>query len=247
MFHTGSAHGIHPSELSPPERHPGGLPPGRTHLPFCPPVFPSPKRWAGPDRPRFLGICPFESPWRPGGGLIRQPLDAPLGLSLSGLVIGDLGRAFARTPLTRFTGLKIARLPAGVPEYRSASDPPLLLTMPKHPAWRGSPHRLLAPARSRTFRRKTRRDMSSPRIASCITADHPMLLSEPFRPTAVAGIGLRCRAFATSSRRPSGLRKTIGLCNSLAHRTTWLRSDLPGYEFTSHRVVHYCRPPDALE
>ena len=27
------------------------------------------------------------------------------------------------------------------------------------------------------------------------------------------------------SRRPSGLRKTIGLCNSLAHRTTWLRSD----------------------
>ena len=26
---------------------------------------------------------------------------------------------------------------------------------------------------------------------------------------------------------PSGLRKTIGLCNSLAHRTTWLRSDLP--------------------
>ena len=29
-----------------------------------------------------------------------------------------------------------------------------------------------------------------------------------------------------ASRRPSGLRKTIGLCNSLAHRTTWLRSDL---------------------
>ncbi len=27
------------------------------------------------------------------------------------------------------------------------------------------------------------------------------------------------------SRRPSGLRKTMGLTNSLAHRTTWLRSD----------------------
>ncbi len=27
------------------------------------------------------------------------------------------------------------------------------------------------------------------------------------------------------SRRPSGLRKTIQLCTSLAHRTTWLRSD----------------------
>ncbi len=28
------------------------------------------------------------------------------------------------------------------------------------------------------------------------------------------------------SRRPSGLRKTKLVCNSLAHRTTWLRSDL---------------------
>ncbi len=28
-----------------------------------------------------------------------------------------------------------------------------------------------------------------------------------------------------SSRRPSGLRKTIFIFNSLAHRTTWLRSD----------------------
>ncbi len=31
---------------------------------------------------------------------------------------------------------------------------------------------------------------------------------------------------AAASRRPSGLRKTISSHNSLAHRTTWLRSDL---------------------
>ena len=31
---------------------------------------------------------------------------------------------------------------------------------------------------------------------------------------------------AVTSRRPSGLRKTIRAPNSLAHRTTWLRSDL---------------------
>ncbi len=31
---------------------------------------------------------------------------------------------------------------------------------------------------------------------------------------------------ANLSRRPSGLRKTIVGLNSLAHRTTWLRSDL---------------------
>ena len=32
---------------------------------------------------------------------------------------------------------------------------------------------------------------------------------------------------AVPSRRPSGLRKTTITLNSLAHRTTWLRSDLP--------------------
>ncbi len=36
-------------------------------------------------------------------------------------------------------------------------------------------------------------------------------------PTAVCG--------TEESRRPSGLRKTNVLANSLAHRTTWLRSD----------------------
>jgi hypothetical protein len=38
--------------------------------------------------------------------------------------------------------------------------------------------------------------MDSPRIVSHIAADHPMLFSEPLRPTAVARTGLRCRAFA---------------------------------------------------
>ncbi|MDF3178136.1 hypothetical protein P3C30_13045, partial [Mesorhizobium sp. P17.1] len=32
-----------------------------------------------------------------------------------------------------------------------------------------------------------------------------------------------------TSRRPSGLRKTIHVSNSLAHRTTWLRSDFNFY------------------
>ena len=36
------------------------------------------------------------------------------------------------------------------------------------------------------------------------------------------------KALAYSSRRPSGLRKTTITLNSLAHRTTWLRSDLCG-------------------
>jgi hypothetical protein len=91
---------------------------------------------------------------------------------------------------------RLLTLPAGAPEYRSAFDPPLRLLVPRHPSRRGSPHRLCAPAQSRTFRRETYRDMGSPDTASCIAVDRPMLLSEPLRPTAVAGIGLRCRAFA---------------------------------------------------
>jgi hypothetical protein len=53
------------------------------------------------------------------------------------------------------------------------------------------------PARSQAFKWRTHRDMGSPRTASCITADRPMLFGEPRHPTAVAGTGLRCRAFAT--------------------------------------------------
>ena len=61
------------------------------------------------DEPRFLGLDPFESPWRPGRGLICQPLDAPLGLCLPGPATGNLVRTFAQTPLTRFAGPTIAR------------------------------------------------------------------------------------------------------------------------------------------
>jgi hypothetical protein len=60
-------------------------------------------------RPRFLGLDPFESPWRSSGGLIRRPLDAPLGLSLPGLAIEGLARTFTRAPLARFADLTITR------------------------------------------------------------------------------------------------------------------------------------------
>ena len=41
------------------------------------------------------------------------------------------------------------------------------------------------------------------------------------------------------SRRPSGLRKTRVSYNSLAHRTTWLRSDFPSRPGSRRRA----RPP----
>ena len=60
-------------------------------------------------KPQFLGLDSSESPWRHDGGLVRQPLDAPLGLGLPGPITGNLVRAFTRTPLTRSAGPTIAR------------------------------------------------------------------------------------------------------------------------------------------
>ena len=50
------------------------------------------------------------------------------------------------------------------------------------------------------------------------------LLPPPERPAREGGRGGRPGG-ARESRRPSGLRKTKPQGNSLAHRTTWLRSD----------------------
>jgi hypothetical protein len=132
-----------------------------------------------------------------------------LGFSLPGLAIGNLARAFAQTPLTRFAGLTIAR-PAPAPQ--SFDRPPTRLcdewcrnTAPR----RGSPHRLLAPVKSRAFRQSVHRDMCSPCTVSYITADQPMLFGEPLRPTAAARTHLRCRAFATSSSPNEELRTLV--------------------------------------
>jgi hypothetical protein len=90
LFHTGSARGIHPSELSPPERYPGYYHPDEPTYRFAYRCSRRGKRWAGPNRLRFLGFHPFESPWQAGKGLVRRPLDAPMGFSLAGSAIGSL-------------------------------------------------------------------------------------------------------------------------------------------------------------
>jgi len=131
------------------------LPPRSPHLPFRLSVLPSRKRWAGPDRLRFLGFHPFESPWRPGKGLVCQPLDAPLGFTLPGSTFGSLVQAFTRTPLTHFANRTIARLASRCPRVSislrpASSAAPCRNTV----SGRGHPHRVLAPCRSQTFRRE---------------------------------------------------------------------------------------------
>ena len=165
----------------------------RIDPPTVPPASsPAAEAVGRPGGPQFLGLHPSESPWRPSGGLARQPLDAPLGLCLPGLVTGDLARAFTRTPLARFAGSAITRRTHRRLRVSISLRPASPVTMPKHPAWRGNPHRLLAPARSRSFGRKARRDMGSPCTVLHIAANQPVRFDEPTRPTAVAGTGLRC-------------------------------------------------------
>ncbi len=55
---------------------------------------------------------------------------------------------------------------------------------------------------------------------TCTVCGHSYVADE------TAALDHKFGEWKSKSRRPSGLRKTIQLCNSLAHRTTWLRSDL---------------------
>ena len=145
LFHTGSAHGIRPSELSPPERYPprfrGDEPTCRFSRRYSRPVAGKGR----PNGPRLLGFHPSGSPWLPDGGLARRRLDAPLGFTLLGSPGRGLARAFTRAPPTRFAGRTRWVKPAGVPEYRS------VLAWPGPIGWRtnrprrttlsGFPHR----------------------------------------------------------------------------------------------------------
>jgi len=68
------------------------FPPGGTHLPFFP-VGKHSARSGGPARRAAAsGVCPAPESLATGECLIRRPLDAPLGFSLSGCARHRLGR-----------------------------------------------------------------------------------------------------------------------------------------------------------
>jgi hypothetical protein len=74
------------------------------------------------DEPRFLGFDPSESSWQSDVCLVRRPLVAPLGLTLSGRLAKTL-TGISPSLLSRASqqGLRLA---AGASEFRSASAPP---------------------------------------------------------------------------------------------------------------------------
>jgi hypothetical protein len=119
LFRTDSAHGIDPSERSPPAECPARFRAGEPTCRFtrrC-----SLRRSDGPARRASApGFLPCGRPWRPPMGLAWRALEAPLGFALLGSSSRSLTRDFSRPPLTRFARSAFDRVPAGVSEFRSA-------------------------------------------------------------------------------------------------------------------------------
>jgi hypothetical protein len=170
LFHTGSAHGIHPSERSPPGRYPGRFRPEEPT--YCyPSDIPNPDEsgWGRRGRTQFLGFDPSRSPWRAHVCLARDPLDAPLGFGLLGLV--------AKT----FTGISPSvrshaysntfRHRHGVSAYRSASASTRPSAAANRHGLEEQPLQAFCTGRLLNIQTPPTRAMCSPRHATRITAN----------------------------------------------------------------------------
>ena len=153
---------------------------GRKHPRTVSPVgYPAAEAMGRPNGPRFPGFDPSESPWRPIAELARRPLAAPLGFTPSRVYRRKPGPDFARTPPTRFAVVSLA---AGA-RRRLGVSIGLRLAPPGAPGKPGderdSPFRVLAPERSRAFKRAAAWVIDWPCAAPCITADGPARLGRP--------------------------------------------------------------------
>jgi len=138
LFHTGGAHGIHPSELSPHGRLPPHFRGSRTHMPFLPSVIPPPKRWAGPTGRGFWALTLPRVPGRRHSVNASQA-GCSLGFRLPRVYQSRPGPGFrpnSSHALPRTTTSR--RPPAGASEYRSALAW-LLPSSRKPDAWREQP------------------------------------------------------------------------------------------------------------
>jgi hypothetical protein len=99
------------------------------------------------DKRRFLGFDPAGESLANHACLVRDPLVAPLGFSLSGLSGDDLAGDFAPAPLTRFFGLTCV----GPPAPQSLDRSSLRLIRPLARVWVGHPLRVSAPSWSCSF------------------------------------------------------------------------------------------------
>jgi len=113
------------------------------------------KRWAGPNRLRFLGFYPFESPWRPGKGLVCRSAGCSPGFCPSRVRHRKPGPDFR--PNSSHTLRESDDCSSDPPASQSLDQPPTRLTRQRCRnivAGRGDPHRVPAPCRSQTFKRE---------------------------------------------------------------------------------------------
>jgi hypothetical protein len=116
-------------------------------LTVSPAVVPDAVALGRPDRPRFLGFIPCESPWPRRMCLAPPRLDAPMGFALLGSTRRSLGRDSAQPPLSRFAKPATNRRPHRRP--RVSIDSCLALTFRRGEPRRGgqdNPCRVSAPA-----------------------------------------------------------------------------------------------------
>jgi hypothetical protein len=172
FFHTGSALGIHPSELSPLERYPSCYHSDEPTYRFtwrC-----SRRRSGGPAQQAPVpGFRPFRESLVVGRGFSPSSTGCSRGFRPS--------RVSRRPPRSGFRPNSSLALPrvrrllagaAGAPEYHSADDSPDPLDAPEGtPNGSGNPSRVPAPTRSRTLWRMSFRAICSPRAKARITAN----------------------------------------------------------------------------
>jgi hypothetical protein len=171
LFHTSSALGIRPSELSPLERYPPRFRDQWTHVPFLPPVFPPPKRRAGPTG---RGFWAFTLSRVPGS---RTGVNSPT----AGCSLGfHPSRAFRRKPCPSSHSGSSHALPETRPRDRTSAAPRSINRSPlgfdpdtRQAEYPGpsNPSRVFAPTRSRPFEQVHVRAMNSPHVAPHIAAD----------------------------------------------------------------------------
>jgi hypothetical protein len=102
LFHTGSAHGIHPLRSCTSRQVSGRFRLGWTHVPFHPSLFPAPEGTGPARRASVPGFQPCRE-FRPDAGGFSTATDGhSLGVRPSRVLRENLDRDFARSPLPRF-------------------------------------------------------------------------------------------------------------------------------------------------
>jgi hypothetical protein len=176
LFRTGGALGIHPSERSPPGRHPPVS--GRTHPPTVPPAgIPATEAEGRPLRATVSGLRPFQESLVSGRVFRASATGCSLGFPPPRARSRQPWRDFARPPLTRFVRVAVTRRPDRRPRVSSA----LALSLPGPSACKhGKTGKTALPGFSHRANPVHKGlsgavAMCSPFAASCIATDRPAI------------------------------------------------------------------------